>query len=220
MLLLLIAPLFASLFIGGASVSPFACDFEDGTMCGMAVGEAPDNFTVATGQSVSDKALGPLVDHTLATETGHFLYWYRPAQVLRVRLDGIISIPAFMLQPNLCLNFAYYIKSDSSPEKLTAIGVSMIGCLDGLIWSVKTIDSKGWQMVEKRLPEYSCPVMMTFFVSSNATSSVSVSVDDIRIDACKTTTATIPSTTTSQSQSQYTHSISILGICALFLNRH
>ena len=149
---------------------------------------SPVNFTVVTGETVTDKALGPAVDHTLNKPSGHFLYWYRSTQNLGVRVDGIVNIPAFILLPNLCLNFAYYIKSMSTPDKLSALGVVLIGCSQGLVWSKKVIESQGWQVVQANLPNDQCSAMLSLFVSSNSTGGVSISVDDIFIDTCKSHT--------------------------------
>jgi hypothetical protein len=178
-----------TLFVGLSSAqkngsSIFACDFEDGTMCTMYNAVTVVKFTVATGETLKDKILGPEFDHTLNTSLGHFLYWYRPNENLRIRLDGVVYTPTFQLQPNLCLNFAYYINSISTPDKLTALGVDMIGCAKGLIWSVTTIDSNGWQAVEVNLPQKTCMSMLNFFVSSNSSGGVSVSMDDILIYIC------------------------------------
>jgi len=175
-------------------------------------------FTVATGETLIDKTLGPAVDHTLNTPSGHFLYWYRPVQNLRVRVDGIINTPAFQLQPNLCLNFAYYINSISTSDKLTALGVALIGCSEGLIWSVKIIDSKGWQTVEANLPQSTCIAMLSFFVSSNATGGISVSVDDILIDTCTitpTTTLFMPSMAALSSSSRYSFLLLVIHVFSL-----
>lgn len=173
----------------------FSCDFEDGTMCGMNLVTAPINFTIATGETIDNTTLGPLVDHTLNASSGHFLYWYRSAEMTRVRVDGLIDTPSFTLQPNMCLRFAYYINSISEPEKVTALGVTIIGCSQGLLWVQKTITSNGWQTVEHKLPHDSCAALISFFVSSNATTSVSVSLDDIQIDLCENST-TVPIVTT------------------------
>ncbi|CAF2026722.1 unnamed protein product [Rotaria magnacalcarata] len=121
--------------------------------------------------------LGQSTDHTLNTPTSHFLYWYRSVQTIRVRVDGIINLI-------------------STPEKLTALGVALIGCSEGLIWSVKKTDSNGWQTVNNILPNNSCSAMLSFFVSSNATEDVSVNFDDILLDFCGSTTAASSSTMT------------------------
>jgi hypothetical protein len=113
----------------------------------MKSGDTSVKFIVATGETLTDKTLGPAVDHTLNTPSGHFLYWYRRTQNLRVRVDGIINIPAFQLQPNLCLNFAYYINSISSSDQLTALGVALTGCSEEFVWSVKSVYNKGWKTV-------------------------------------------------------------------------
>ncbi|CAF3084101.1 unnamed protein product [Rotaria socialis] len=44
------------------------------------------------------------------------------------------------------------------------------------------------------LPNNSCSVMLSFFVSSNGTEGVSVSFDDILLDFCESTTAASSST--------------------------
>jgi hypothetical protein len=92
----------------------------------MNIESSPVKFTVATGQSLTDKTFGPSVNQTLNTASGHFLYWYRSTQNLRVQIDGIIDTPALPLQPNMCLSFAYYINSISTPEKLTVLSGSSI----------------------------------------------------------------------------------------------
>ncbi|CAF2405546.1 unnamed protein product [Rotaria sp. Silwood2] len=214
-----IVAIFLGISFGRIDASPeFACDFEDGTMCSMNLVSAPINFTVATGQTVVDKTLGPSYDHTFNTPSGHFLYWYRSAQITRVRVDGLIDVPAFLLQPNMCLRFAYYINSISTPEKLTALGVTLIGCTKSLIWSTKIIDSNGWQIVDTRLPDTYCSALLSFFVSSNATAGVSISLDDIVIDFCSTTTTgPIGTTTGCGAVLHYSHFLLVLATGIFFL---
>jgi hypothetical protein len=209
--------LFVTIFVGLSSAqknarSIFACDFEDGTMYNMYNAVTVVIFTVATGETLKDKTLGPEVDHTLNTSSGHFLYWYRPSENLRIRIDGVVHTPTFQLQSNLCLNFSYYINSISNPDKLTALGVNMIGCAEGLIWSVKIVDSNGWQYVEVNLPQKTCISMLDFFVSSNSTGGVSVSVDDILIDICTSPTTTIPPSTAAMSSSARYIILFLIGI--------
>jgi hypothetical protein len=190
---LILLTLFLGTGFGHGESSPiFTCDFEDGTMCEMQNSDGSINFTVATGQTLVHMALGPAFDHTLGTTLGHFLYWYHSSEIVRVRADGQV-FTTFSLQPNLCLKFAYYINSISTPDNLTALDVTLSGCSEGLISSVKVIESNGWQTIQTKLPDDSCTAILYFYVSSNATEAVSVAVDDISIDICAMTS---PSPTT------------------------
>jgi hypothetical protein len=219
--IIIVLILFLGAYFGHGNASAiFACDFEDGTMCDMHNSDVPINFTVATGETLVHKALGPAFDHTLLTPSGHFLYWYRSSENLSVQVDGSV-FASFPLQPNLCLNFAYYINSLSTPDNLTELSVALSGCSKRLIWSTKVIDSDGWQVVQTKLPDDTCSAMLEFFVSSNATEAVSVSVDDILIDICAITSSTTAATSTEISTSSTTTSPSIpttkaLGSCSRY----
>ena len=91
MLLVPILILFFVIQVRG--IAPFACDFENDTMCGMQNGTWFDprlplyNFTVVTGENVPDKELAPVADHTHNSSSGHFLYWHRPMNASHTDMD-------------------------------------------------------------------------------------------------------------------------------------
>ncbi|CAF1631772.1 unnamed protein product [Adineta ricciae] len=219
MLLISILALFS--FIQVHAEPPFACDFEDGTMCEMENGLWFDpqrpvhNFSLTSGELVPDKEIAPSKDHTYNTSSGHFAYWHQPFDSPHTNMDGCLSTPIFELTEHMCLTFAYYIKSVKVDRNGTVLSIYIKGCGFRPLWAVRTDDTLGWQTDEIPLVGYKCNVTIWFNIMANLKNSVSVALDDISVDICaRYRTTTTPQPTPSRSI-RFTDNISLLAIMFL-----
>ena len=192
----------------------FACDFDNLTMCDIVNGNqfsTPTfNFTVTTGQNVSNPALGPARDHTSNSSSGAFLYWQR--QLPFVPGDSGQISPSKRIEQNLgmCIRFAYFVNSSVVDRNATTLTVSAGGCYGANLWMKSMDSSEGWQVVIVPVRAFVCAETFYFGVTQQAPVPVSVALDDIEIAQCSsfnppTTTASTATSTTSSQQRHHHH---------------
>ncbi len=96
-----------------ASFLNFSCDFEQ-DQCRMTAPTGSSslfyNFTRVNGNTLVNKTLGPLIDHTTNTSRGYFLYWNYTLP-FRSSAIGQIITPGIETDVLMCLKFSYYVKS-------------------------------------------------------------------------------------------------------------
>ena len=189
-----------------------SCDFDQLTLCDMVNGDqftTPTcNFTVVTGDTVPNRELGPLRDHTSNASTGGFLYWNRQLP-FTARDFGRLSTSTTILQNlGMCVRFAYYVKSLAANKNGTRLGLSVGGCYAQNLWYASLDDSQGWQTALLPLGAYNCRETLYFDVSQVDLIPVSVAFDDIVVDQCSTFAPTTTTTTTTTTTSVTTTSVS------------
>ncbi|UJR14437.1 hypothetical protein I4U23_001434 [Adineta vaga] len=180
----------------------FSCDFDNLTLCGMETGDRfmkpMYNFTIKTGETVPDRSLGPLLDHTTNSSAGGFSYWKRQLPFTSGDLGYLFTAYPMVSNLGMCIRFAYYVKSSVKDKNGTMLGVTTGGCFGTTLWSILLDDSQGWQVVNLLAPNVVC--METYYLSvyQKTPVAVAVAIDDFIIDQCNTftTTTTVTSTTT------------------------
>lgn len=184
-----------------------SCDFDDLTMCKMEndvrTFRPTFNFTVFTGETVPNRELGPLRDHTSNSTTGGFIYWNRHLPFMSTDRGFINPSKSAEVNSAMCIRFAFYVKSSISNKNGTQLGLATGGCLGTVMWSPSLDDSQGWQDVTLPVPNVGCMELFSFQIFQTVTVPVSVAFDDIQIGQCDvisptttTTTTTTTSTTT------------------------
>lgn len=180
----------------------FSCNFDNSTMCGIrndyTFSKPTYNFTVFTGDTIRNKMLGPIRDHTKNSISGGFLYWNRVLP-FGPRDLGMINIPnTFQQNSGMCIKFAYYVNSSAVNSNGTQLSLTSGGCYAAKLWSKLLDDSQGWQTVVQPVNKYACAEMFYFSVVQYNVLEVSVAFDDIEINQCNrfiSTTSTPPTTT-------------------------
>ncbi|CAF1223925.1 unnamed protein product [Rotaria sordida] len=195
-----------STFTVDSALLSFSCNFDNLTMCDMKnedrYGKLPNfNFTVVTGDTIPDRELGPMRDHTSNSTSGGFIYWDRhlPFQ----SGDSGSVHPSKVVEANLgmCVRFAYYVKSAAENENGTAVSLWTGGCDSSSLWTRSLDDSYGWQVVVAPVPNIVCEVTLYFITYQHLTIPVAVAFDDIDIGPCDTL---YPTTTTSSTSTTTT----------------
>jgi hypothetical protein len=178
-----------------------SCDFDNATMCDMTNGDqftTPTfNFTTVTGDTVPNRDLGPVRDHTNNSTTGGFLYWNRQLPFTSQDFGRVQPSITILQNLGMCISFAYYAKSTAVNKNGTLLSVSSGGCYGKQIWSLNLDDSQGWQTVVVSLPAFACAETFYFSVVQSNPIPVSVAFDDIEIDQCDTFISTTTTTTAS-----------------------
>ena len=193
-----------------------SCDFDQLTLCDMTNGDrftTPTfNFTVVTGDTVPNRDLGPIRDHTNNASTGGFLYWNRQLP-FTARDFGRLSTSTTILQNlGMCVRFAYYVKSLAVNKNGTLLSLSVGGCYAQTLWYTSLDDSQGWQTALLPLSAYSCGETLYFGVSQANPIPISVAFDDIDVDQCNTF---VPATTTTTTTITTAPSVSTTGVSSV-----
>jgi len=179
------------------SLLSFSCNFDNSTMCDMINREASStsafNFTVLTGETIPNKNLGPIRDHTSTSTSGGFLYWNRDLPFTAIDSGEVITSRSIEINTGMCLKLAYYVNSTAVNKNGTTISINVAGCHSGLFWSLSLDDSQGWQTLIVPTSGPACPEKFYFGASQTVQIPVSVAFDDIEIDQCS---FIIPTTTT------------------------
>lgn len=186
----------------------FSCDFDNLAMCGLLTNlsyiPTTYNFTVVTGESISDLQLGPDRDHTSNSSTGGFIYWNR--QLPYIPSDSGLIIPQRFFETNsrMCIKFAYYVNSTIHDRNGTILDLSEQGCSASNFWTKALDNSYGWQEVSLNVPNSACTENYIIRVYQVALVKVSVAFDDIQIGQCDMISPTTTTTTTTTSTSTST----------------
>ena len=166
----------------------FDCNFDDCSMCGMKNGAQftipTYNFTVFTGDTVPDPALGPNQDHTTNSPAGVFLYWDRRLPFAPTDFGLVHTVQPIEQNAGMCIQFAYYVKSMATNKNATTLMVKANECYSTTLWNRSMDDSLGWQLVTIPVEAYSCAAAFSFFVTQQVPVAVAVAIDDIRIEQC------------------------------------
>ncbi|CAF3682373.1 unnamed protein product [Adineta steineri] len=194
----------SSIFQDDGAFLSFSCDFDNLTMCDMENSVRypyPSyNFTVVTGETVPNRDLGPLQDHTNNSTTGGFIYWDRHLPFTSGDFGNVLSSKSVEINSDMCIKFAYYVKSSIDNKNGTQLGLVTGGCLGTQMWSRSLDDSKGWQVVILPTPNVLCMETFYFQIYQREPVAVSVALDDIEVASCDiispTTTTTSTTTTT------------------------
>jgi len=190
----------------------FSCNFDDLTICNM---ENTDdntppsfNFTTFTGDTVPNKELGPIRDHTSNSSSGGFIYWNQQLPFISGDTGFIRPLKRIDQNFGMCVRFAYYVKSSAVNKNGTKLILRGGGCYGKEMWINSLDDSLGWQVATVPVEKFACMERFYFRVSQIEPVPVSVAFDDIEIAQCPsfdpttTTTTTVstptPSTTTTQ----------------------
>ncbi|CAF1401590.1 unnamed protein product [Adineta steineri] len=194
----------------------FSCNFDNLTMCEMQNGDryikATYNFSVVTGDTVPNRELGPIRDHTSNSSTGGFIYWNQ--QLPFIRGDSGVVCPLNLVEINLgmCVRFAYYVKSLAENKNGTVVSLWTGLCDSRSLWARSLDDSQGWQMVVVPVPNIVCQGTFYFYAHQLLTIPVSVAFDDIEIGSCDilspTTTTSTTTTVTTSTTTETTTTIS------------
>ncbi|CAF3595309.1 unnamed protein product [Rotaria sp. Silwood1] len=183
-----------------AGLLSFSCNFDNLTMCEMENGEGSiiptHNFTVVTGDTVPNRKLGPIRDHTSNSSTGGFIYWDRHLPFTSTDLGYIHPPKPMVVDLSMCIRFAYYIKSSIDNRNGTTLAVTVGGCHGSSLWHIYTDDSQGWQVIILPVPNVVCMESFYFTVYQQPPVEVSVALDDIAIEHCNTLSPTTTTTST------------------------
>jgi hypothetical protein len=197
----------------------FSCDFDHSTMCEMrnvaTSSKTASNFTLLAGDAVPNKNLGPTRDHTSNSTAGGFLYWNRQFPFTSADSGSVFTSTRMVPNFDMCVTFAYYVKSAALNKSGTTLTLSASGCMTYVLWSQSLDDSQGWQTATVRAIDYLCESTYYFAVHQTQSVSASVAFDDIEIDQCSarvptttTTTKTTKTTTTTDSSTKPSSSTS------------
>ncbi|CAF3648471.1 unnamed protein product [Rotaria sp. Silwood1] len=169
-------------------------------MCGMMNAARSSktvfNFTLSTGNTIPDKNLGPTRDHTTNSTSGGFLYWDRHLPLTSTDYGTIYTSTVVVENFNLCVKFAYYVKSTAINKNGTTIILFSSYSISRIIWFRSLDDSQGWQTAIAPVNDYLYDKTFSFYVNQTQSVPVSVAFDDIEIDQCTTLTPTTTTTTT------------------------
>ncbi|CAF1689145.1 unnamed protein product [Adineta ricciae] len=141
------------------------------------------NFTLSTGETIPNKNLGPIRDHTTNSTSGGFLYWNRQLPLTSTDSGSISTTTAVSENFNLCIKFAYYVKSTLINQNATNILLLGSG-FPQVKWSRSLDDSQGWQIAVVRVDDYLYDKTFSLYVNQTQSVSVSVAFDDIDMDQC------------------------------------
>ncbi|UJR24016.1 hypothetical protein I4U23_026981 [Adineta vaga] len=182
----------------------FNCDFDNMTMCSLqndAQMNSANNFTVFTGDTVPDRELGPLMDHTSNSSTGGFAYWNQSSPPTFGNYGRLILKKEILQNFGICIRFAYFVNSTAKYRKATKLSIYGSDCYSRELWTLSLDDSHEWQIVTVSLPKFACNVQFSFSVSQGESVPISVAFDDIEFVQCypflPTTTTTVITNTTS-----------------------
>jgi hypothetical protein len=200
-----------------SSILSFSCNFDNESMCDMinddSLSTPTYNFTLFTGDTVPNKALGPTRDHTTNSTTGGFLYWNQHKPYTPTDFGRVCTSETIEQNTGMCIQFAYYVKSAATNKNRTHLSLSTGGCYAALLWYKSLDDSQGWQLLIIPVLNYACTETYYFNVNQGILAAVSVAFDDIQIDQCAsliptTTTTTTSTTTTTITTTQTTTMVS------------
>ncbi|CAF1613361.1 unnamed protein product [Didymodactylos carnosus] len=157
------------------------------------------NYTVYNGNTVPDKTLGPLFDHTTNSANGSFLYWDYRIPLQPQGLGRMNTLPV-EVDVRSCLRFSYYLKSRNLPgTNGTKLNINVGGCMATTLWSFIGDDSNGWQTATVPFKPYACSETFSFDIIQNNVVPIAYAIDDVMIGECQTlptSTTTSTSTTT------------------------
>ena len=163
-------------------------------MCGMENGDGVTtssfNFTVFTGDTVPNRELGPNRDHTTNASSGGFLYWNRNLPFAIEDFGAVRPSKTIEENSNMCVRFAYYVKSLAVNKNGTTLVMGARGCYAASLWVLLLNDSHGWQVATVSVANFPCST--TFYLSVQQAEPVEVSVafDDIDIVQCSSFNST------------------------------
>ncbi|CAF0839606.1 unnamed protein product [Didymodactylos carnosus] len=193
------------------SVLVFECYFSNSFFrCEMENDEFNSyNFSVHTGETIPDKEMGPLVDHTSGTSSGSFIYWDFDPKILtnRINIHDIIQTLAVELNSGMCLRFSFYLKTSIIDDRSAEITLSVSGdsqCFENILWS-RTFSgtnssSRGWETVNLALAPIVCTSKFQFHINQSQETprpiSVSFALDDILINQCSKLPSLVADTST------------------------
>jgi hypothetical protein len=190
-----------STFTNNGALLSFSCNFDNLTMCDMENGDRyyhpTYNFTVVTGETIPDRELGPVRDHTSNSSTGGFVYWNRHLPFIRGDSGNVHPSKPIEQNVGMCIRFAYYVKSLAENKNGTAVSLWTGGCDSSSLWSRSLDDSDGWQIIVVPVPNKACEMTFYFMVYQQLTIPVSVAFDDIEIGTCSSLSPTTTTTSTS-----------------------
>ena len=200
------------MFTNAGALLSFSCNFDNLTMCDMTNGDRSYNptfnFTVVTGDTVPNRELGPLRDHTSNTTSGGFIYWDRHLPFIPGDSGNVHPSKPVEQNVGMCIRLAYYVKSAVENKNGTTVTLWTGGCDSSSLWRQSLDDSQGWQVAVAPVPKKVCEMTFYFMVYQQITTSVSVAFDDIEIGSCSslspTTTTTFTSTATTTTPSTST----------------
>ncbi|CAF1180335.1 unnamed protein product [Adineta steineri] len=189
------------------SLLSFSCNFDNLTMCEMINDKnSTFNFTAFTGETIPDQELGPTRDHTHNSTSAGFLYWNQNLPVSTNDKGGVYLSKKIEQNTNMCIRFAYYIKSKLVNKNTTLIRLSSDESSSKVLWYQLFDDSQGWQIVIVPLTNVASAITYSFEAYRLDPTLTAVAFDDIEIDQCSSiiTTTTSTSTTTATSTSATT----------------
>ncbi|CAF1006275.1 unnamed protein product, partial [Didymodactylos carnosus] len=198
-----------------STVLSFSCNFDDNNECGMENWYdtlQPDplakNYTLQNGNTIPDKDLGPLIDHTTGTEDGSFLYWHNTLPY-EPNVHGRMQTLRIETNAGSCVRFSYYVKSKGTNNG-TLISAYAAGCYGKYLWLLELDDSKGWQTITASFGAYACTEAVYFEIKQSTIAPVAYAIDDIMVDQCTNlpalSTTTVTTSTTSTTSTTHTTS--------------
>ncbi|CAF4491506.1 unnamed protein product [Rotaria sp. Silwood2] len=140
------------------------------------------NFTVFTGDTIPNRELGSVRDHTRNSTSGGFLYWNQYLPVSTSDRGRVYLSKTIEQNTGMCIQFTYYVKSKLINKNTTVIRLSSDGYPNtGL-----------------------CAITLYFDVYQLETTLTAVAFDDIVIDQCSSFIPTTASTSTSTKSTSIT----------------
>ncbi|RNA33113.1 MAM and LDL-receptor class A domain-containing 2-like [Brachionus plicatilis] len=167
------------------------CDFEN-DLCSFdknidRVKDSLSNWTRIDPRHNLYPELGPQVDHTTQTESGHFLSVNFSLPMTADFSATIQSAPIFAHR-ELCFEFFYYANTEMfSQTSKSTFWFSIGGCYAAYLFSIKpyvNTTEPCWTRVLIKSPDIACRELLFFSFNGGDFLKTSFSIDDFRFDLC------------------------------------